>query len=563
MRFGKICKFAAAAVVTTAAVAIMLLSGCLHDETDPSLLGPSGPVEFQMSVYESESIRTRLDSVYIDHTAYDVDFVIELNTKDKGGDVQKTEIYTVPPGYEGRLTAKEGKTPLDWVNLTEPHSFYGWTNSYLPPKDKNGSATVYPAYPTDGKDINEEYGGSDENGKFFWVTFHDSPETEKGSGTGYDLYHNNDYLEKFIGTTAGPYSYVEHGRYVMLTFKHLVSKIRIDRMALIKPDGTIDYSVRGDMTFIGLPKKAKFYPHPNDGETWPYVKAEEEGDVTYFIENKAGEEDYFYICPEVDFSKIGFKINLNDEQYGSEGNYYGDFKEVQFVRENGTDYDLGEEIDDTILHAGEEMTLSIRLVPGVGPGIALIIKDWNTEKPDEAVHHTHPGIYTDGEVKEFLDIFLNHKSYDPTEIEDALQRFLEMYGWTDDEGIMHFPLFDNVTIDSNIFPIFKNCIIDGKGHTITMTANKYNTSYVTGPYFNIGPVRNVWITDGENTVYIGEDEEGLVWVWYYDQDGVLQKGDQLTKLEKNSSGRDEKSYDISCVNGKVHKSDYYNNTVNQ
>lgn len=540
MRFGQICKFAAAAV--------MLLSGCLRDETDPSLRGPSGPVEFQMSVYESESIRTRLDSVYISHDAYDVDFVIELNTTENGRTVHETGIYTVPPGYEGRLTAKEGNA-LNWRNLTEEHSFYGWTNSFWPPKEEDGSVTVYPAYPTDGKDINEKYGGSDGNGKFFWVNFHDSPETSN------DLYHNNDYLEKFIGTTAGPYSYVEHGRYVMLTFKHLVSKIRIDRMALIKPDGTIDYSVIGDMTFIGLPKKAKFYPHPDDG-TWPYVEADETGEVTYFIDNKAGKEDYFYICPEVDFSEIGFKINLNNEEYGSEGNYYGDFKEVKFVRENGIDYDLGEGNDDTILHAGEEMTLSIRLVPGVGPGIALIIKDWNTEKPDEAVHHTHPGIYTDGEVKEFLDIFLNQKSYDPDkipdEIKDALQRYLEMYGWTDNEGIMHFPLFDNVTIDSNIFPIFKNCIIDGKGHTITMTANKYNTSYVTGPYFNIGPVRNVWITDGEFTVYI--DEKGLV--WYYDGDGVKQQGGKLEALEGN-----EKSYDISCVDGKVHKSDYYNNSV--
>ena len=535
MRFGQIDKIAA----TAFAAAAMLLSGCMHDE-DPSLRDPS-PVEFQMSVFESESIRTRLDSVYISHDRYDVDFVIELNTTEAGKAIQETGIYTVPPGYEGRLTAKQDGEPLNWKNLTEEHSFYGWTNSYWP---KDGTDTAYPDAPM-------------AENEFIPITFYDSPEAEEGSGNGYDLYHNNDYLETFIGTQAGPYTYVGHGRYVMLTFKHLVSKIRIDRMALIKPDGSIDYTVRGDMTFIGLPKQAKFYPHPADGRP-PYVEADSEGDcdVTYFIKNDPGKKDYFYICPEVDFSKIGFKINLNDAQYGREGNYYGSFSEVKFVRDPGTNYDQGEGADDTILHAGEEMALTIHLVPGVGPGIALIIKDWNTEDPDEAVHHTHPGIYTDGEVKEFLDIFLNQKSYNYDEIKDALERYLEMYGKKEGE-IMHFPLFDDVTIDSNIFPIFRNCIIDGRGHTITLKSNGNLGSWtnnIPNPRFNIGPVRDVWLTDGTNTVYI--DEKG--WVWYYNDDGELQRGEQLTELEGN-----EKSYDISSVNGQVFKSTYYTNTISQ
>lgn len=587
MRFSQIYKFGA----TAAAMAAMALSGCLRDDSSRRNDRPSEPIAFEMSVVESEPIRTRLDSSYIS-TVYDIDFVIELNTnEDKAPNdlIQETGIYTVPSGYEGRLTAKMDQTPLNWKNLTEEHTFYSWTKSWLPTKDKDGIPTVYPEYPTGNDPIDPQYGGTDSKGKYYWVTFYDSAEDEKerddstGGGDdgdeeeeeeemvpGFNLYHNNDYLEKFIGAKAGPYSYAEHGRYVMLTFKHLVSKIRIDRMALIKPDGTIDYSVRGDMTFIGLPKRAKFYPHPENGD-WPYVEHDktdpdyggEKGDnydVTYFYENKAGEEYYFYICPEVDFRNIAFKIKLNNEEYGREGNYYGDFKEVQFERVAGTDYDKGG--DDTVLHAGEEMTLSIQLIPGVGPGIALIIKDWNTEKPDDAVHHTQPGLYTDGEVKEFLDIFLNQTSYDRDEIEEALKRFLEMYGEMGEDGKMHFPLFDNVTVDSNIFPIYRDCIIDGRGHTITMKSNGSLGSYTNGipnPRFNIGPVRDVWITDGEHTIYI--DKEG--WVYYYDENGELKRGQQLTDLGKHSNGHDEKSYDISSVNGAVYKSDYYTNTISQ
>lgn len=606
MRFGQIYKFAATAAATAAAIVATLLSGCQHDHTGTSLRNdkPSGPIEFQMSVFESESVRTRLDSVFINHDHYNVDFVIELNTKDDKTQekIQETGIYIVPSGYEGRLTAKQEEAnndALNWKNLTEEHTFYGWTKSWLPPTqpaqptqpaDENRIPTVYPDYPTGDDAIDPKYGGSDSKGKFFWVTFYDSPEdtvesddnSGEGEGEGegeaeeeekvpgYSIYHNNDYLETFIGTQAGPYSYVNHGRYVMLTFKHLVSKIKIDRMALVKPDGSVDFSVRGDMTFIGLPKRAKFYPHPI-GDGWPYVEhdredgvydANEDYDVTYFIANKPGKdnegknnEDYFYICPEVDFSKIKFKIKLNDSQYGREGNYYGDFNKVKFVREAGTDYDQGNGKDDTILHAGEEMTLSIELVPGVGPGIALIIKGWNTEKPDDTVHHTKPGIYTDGEVKEFLDIFLNQTKYDEDEIEDALERFLEMYGEEGEDGKMHFPLFDNVTVDGTIFPIFKDCIIDGQGHTINIGSNGAPGTFtnVNNPRFNIGPVRDVWLTDGTNTIYI--DKEG--WVWFY-KDGVLQRGEQLTDLENG-----EKSYDISSVDGKIYKSTFYNWTVTQ
>ena len=102
-------------------MAAMLLSGCLRDEgLSRRNDRPAGPIDFRMSVVESEPIRTRLDSTYVS-TIYDVDFVIELNTnedKDPKGPIQETEIYTVPSGYEGRLTAKQDNTPLNWRNLT-------------------------------------------------------------------------------------------------------------------------------------------------------------------------------------------------------------------------------------------------------------------------------------------------------------------------------------------------------------------------------------------------------------------------------------------------------------
>lgn len=535
-------------------IAATVLTGCQKNgAADGS--GPLGAIAFSASVYETETVRTRADgrnAVYITSDPYDIDFCIELNTKAENDEtlIQNRGTYIVPSGYEGRLVhAAEGEM-LDWESLTGEHTFYGWTMPWLKRTDDAGEAVEFPGKPED----------SDVNGEYYIVEFPDSPESaEREEGKD----ENNAYLEKFLGTKAGPYSYVDHGKYVSLEFTHLVSKICVASMGLIKPDGSIDYAVKADMTFIGMPKKGKFYPHPADPETWPYVEPiPNESDyagVTYFIANRPGASDYFYVCPELNFKDIGFKINLNNVEYGSEGDYYGDFSTVKFVRE-GPDGEMTEpEADEKILHAGEMMTLHIELIPGQGPGISIIIQEWNTDRPQESVHHFRPGIYTPAEVREVLDAFLNQKQAGQggTTAED-IERLYEMYGVekdVDGDGKKEktFPLYDNVDVDSNIFPFPNGYILDGMGHTIKMRTNANNTNYVKAPYFNIGPVRDVWLTDGTHTIYI--DKQGYVWL--YDEDsGWYQTDNQLTELTG-----DEKSYDISCEDGTVHKSTYYNNNI--
>lgn len=513
-----------------------------QSDTDDVFMGKVGdPVIFGATISDINAVRTRaeepesgngLDSSYIASEPYDMDFFIQLCCQKANGEPY-TEIgtYQIPSGYEGRLEPKAETMPLQWKDLISDHTFYAWNM----PWDKDYE-------PTDGE-------GKLKN---IEVVFHNSSEAN-----GYADHKNDSILEYFVAAKSQAYNYKGHGKYVDLTFRHLVSKIIIGSFVLIEPGGAIQKNLKADITFIGMPTKATFYPHPEDGRL-PYigdpVKSRDDG-VTYFIDHEATYKDVFYVCPEIDFSEMDFKVQLNSAAYKDYATYYGTFDDVKFERQPGYAHDDSEGKDEKVLHAGEMMTLNITLIPGVGPGLSIIIDKWNTEEATETSYHTYPGIYSDAEVKEILDVFLNQKDYDYDSIQEQLERLFEMYGWTDDDGNKYFPLYDNVTVNSNIFPIWKDYIIDGMGHTITMKTNPNNTGYVTGPYFNIGPVRDVYLTDGTNTIYI--DKQGYVWIADPDiPGGYKQTENKLEPLEG-----DEKSYDISCKDGKVHKSTYYNNNV--
>lgn len=522
--------------------AIILLAACQSDMTDSDIRKAGDPIVFGASVRETSEVRTRtqgLDSVYITNEFYDMDFYIQLCC----GDHTELGTYAVASGYEGRLDAKTGYDPLNWHDLTTPHTFYAWNIPWLD-TDKvsslSSNGTIEP----------------------ITVTFHNSAEAD------FDTYKNNSILENFIGAKSPSYSYKEHGKYVDLTFHHLVSKIRIGELILIETDGSIQKDLKADITFVGMPTAAKFYPHPNDNgrpriEKSSWTQSEDDG-LTYFIDNNPTTDDVFYICPEVNFNQIDFKVKLNSEHYTSKDVYYGTFDDVEFKRESGWAYDQGEDKDAKILHAGEMMTLNIVLIPGIGPGLSLIISDWSTEKPKEAPYHAYPGIYSDAEVREVLDAFCNQGASTNGTTQEDINRLFEMYGEEKDidgdgEKEKTFPLYDNVDIsksnNGNICPIPKGYILDGMGHTITMKTNS-GSRYVTNPYFNIGPARDIWLTDGtkERTIYI--DIEGYVWIYDSNKDDFVQTNNQLPELTG-----DYKSYDISCVTGEIHTSTYYNNNI--
>lgn len=535
--------------------ATMLFAACQSDMADTFVHSMETPIVFSSTIQETNEVRTRgeesdsetgngLDSAYINVEKYNLDYYIQQCCPEADGSIfTQVGTYEIPSGYEGRLQSKEKEKELKWHNLTSPHTFYAWTMPWLNKKkdtDTNADTNIEWETKTEG----------DGRIASFPIEFHNSSEAD-----GYKEHQNNAILEQFIGAkTYEPYSYKEHGKYVELTFFHLVSKIKIGSFILIENSGAIQENLKADVTFIGMPTQATFYPHDAEGHR-PYVGTpwiqDDNSGVTYYIEHDAVKEDVFYICPEINFSNIDFKVKLKDIKYAEYDTYYGTFDDVKFERRPGSAYDQGEDIDSKILHAGEMMTLNIVLIPGIGPGLSIVIDKWSTDDPQDSQYHTYPGLYSDAEIKDIWDVFYNQTNYTLKDIQEAIDRLFEMYGRTDEDGNDIFFLYENVTIDSNIFPIWKDYILNGMGHTITM---KSNTGSVFGSghrYFNIGPVRDVWLTDGANTIYI--DEEGYVWVYNSEKDEYVITVNKLEPLEDPY-----RSYDISCETGQVHKSTFYN-----
>lgn len=525
--------------------AALLLVSCLSDKEGGSTLKVGDEVGFLGYVSDKGEVRTRdLVTKDIAYDPFSMDFYIQLccyNDKNNLTTPVYTEFgtYVVPNGYEGRLESKDSDNPLSWHDLNLYHTFYAWNipwkSDYVPNEEdlKNGIDIIF------------------EN---------------SSEDSGFNEHRNNAKYEHFIGArSAEPYSYKQHGKYVDLTFHHLVSRIRIGSCILIQPTGSIQEQIQADITFVGMPTEATFYPHPEDGGRPRVVpkKADPDNGVTYFIHKEATAKDVFYICPEVDFSKVDFQIKVKDKEYEQLDTYYGTFDDVIFKREPGVDYDSENEDDSRILHAGEQMTLNIVLIPGIGPGLAVIISEWSTDDPTDSQYHTYPGIYSDAEVKEMHDYFAGQRTYG--EEDKNVERLFEMYGQEKDidgDGNPEkvFVLYDNVDIsnggNANIFPVPKGYVVDGMGHTITLKSNRgSNTDFgSTQTYFNVGPVRDVWLTDGTNTIYI--DRDGYVWIYDAEKQDYVITDNKLEPLEG-----DEKSYDISCETGKVHNSTYYNNNI--
>ena len=532
-------------LLSSVASAALLLASCLSEKEGESLLKAGDEVEFIGYVGDESEVRTRdLTTKYIASYPFDMDFYIHLScySDEACTDLTHTAFgtYVVPTSYEGRLSSKESNDPLSWYDLNQYHTFYAWNipwdADYVIPED----------------DV--------KSGKGMDIVFDNSSEDE------YEDSKNNSKYEHFVGAkSVKPYSYKKHGRYVDLTFHHLVSKIRIGSFILIQASGTIQEHLQADITFVGMPTEATFYPHPTEGGGPRVVPKEYDPNngVTYFIHNTATEEDIFYICPEVDFSNVDFQVRVKDKNFGTPITYYGTFDNVTFTREPGTDYDREEGGDSKILHAGEMMTLNIVLIPGIGPGLAVVISEWSTDDPTDSQYHTHPGIYSDAEIKQMHDHFADQRSYGSDDPE--VERLFEMYGQKKDidgDGTEEnvFVLYENVDItsgkDSNIFPVPPGYVVDGMGHTITLKSNRGSNGdfTYTQTYFNVGAVRDVWLTDGTNTIYI--DKQGYVWIQNANKDGFVKTEHCLTELDGNN-----KSYDISCETGIVHKSTYYNNNI--
>lgn len=482
---------------------LAILTSC---NTDFSPEKAEAELYFTAEICEHAAIKTRFPSedstTYITHSAFDCDFYMQLDTETDNKPITEFGIYEVPSTYEGRLDYKASANgsesrALNWKSLRGDHTFFGWT---FPSGD-------YLDYgPNPFADLNSK-AFEDAMANGVEINFKNSAE-----GALYNKYNNNEIYEKFIGTKKGPVSYVKEGTYVPLIFRHLVSKIFVDEIILDR-FGSIQEHLKANMTIYGLPTSAIFYPNPslaenfneendfNDG--WPVVVPvhSENDEMTFYIENDAKNQDYVWICPEVDFKDLSFSVWLlnTEEGYDDLKEFSGTFKNVVFDR-SGMNWDNASGDDSTVLHAGEMMVMRIILYPGGNGGLYIQILPWSTHDPEDTAHYSHTGIYSDTSLNELAEI---------GDDDDRIDNFFSLYGETeevDGKEQKVFNLYENsnftysTSSDRTTLRVHNNYILEGNGHLITSSKSK----------IQIRNVRNLFITDGKgNYVYI--DSEGKIY----------------------------------------------------
>lgn len=482
-------KFINNYIIFTAVGFLAILSACHSDSPGEFNGKPGDEIIFKAAVRNIGSVETRTppddSTTYVALDYYDTDFFIRLSTIVDGEPVIDYGTYTVASTYEGRLAPTGVAEPLNWKSLRGKHTFYGWT------------------FPSGGY---LDYGDNVFEGIDNWTADTEVPNptmvfknSEPGEKTGYDKYKNNNIYETFIGVKKADVSYIPDGTYVPLIFRHLVSKIYVQEL-ILNQSGSIQEHLKATITFYNMPNEAVFYPLGKDDIKEPVVIVEKETNVydklTFYIDNNENHEDYFYIPPEIDFSKVSFSVSLTstEEQYNEMKEYSGTISDVRFERK-GTNWDNASGEDFTTLHAGEMMIVRIILYPGGGGGLFIRIIPWSTHEPETSSHYSRQGIYTDNALNELAAAADNS---------DAAANLFELYGQTetvDGKEEKVFNLYENANLTSkngntSVLRVPNNYILDGNGHLITAT----NSSV------QVRNVRNVYITDGKgNYVFIDAD----------------------------------------------------------
>lgn len=506
-----------------------LLSGCVSEADMPDEIDPD-QVRFHASLDAPEGLSTRANNKIYDVTPefYDCTFYARGKGKDQNGrDVTAFGTYNIPSGYSGTLAPIDGMHALNWFSRNYDHNFWLWSA----PFDLNHNPKE--------ADLAKGYKFQFKNTYISDLKNNDT----KPNWTD-DSWKNGIPLEQFIGgKTSKNYRYNIDGMYVPVTMRHLVSKIMVKDFNVIDNfTGTVYSKLRGEIIIYGLPNEATFYPAyiDKDGnETAPRVEMpknwayDNSKGVTYVAANYPkyyyweGITDYqneyyfrdsWYICPEVDLSKLSFKVQLyeyvyNDEtkQYewiehrtrGTHGAFYGDFRNVKFSRSsNGNNYDDAENpgSDATILHAGEYLALRLNLYEKGSPVIhGEIYSSWWVGHSD-APAQVEQGLYTYLDIND-LNSVMGGSDKQAQEDYFAIKGSGRDTG-SDPEG--EYPDYEELYgKELNIFEIYDDIggedynssykigslktadgyILDGKGHTI-------NCSSTT---ISVGNVRDVYL----------------------------------------------------------------------
>lgn len=433
---------------------------------------------------------------------FDIPFYIEMEYDNQ----REFGVYEVKEGNEAQLSSIDANEALNWRSTTADHTFYSWTlpwttDSYSPGTDAETMVSF------NQNDPMYSHLSSNVNG-------------------------NCKILEKFIGTKAGPVNYLDNGEYVELQYQHLVSKIRINSLILIKANGDMIKTLSGKMTFLGMPETATFNPRPKDGGM-PVVVAntgeDDRMEVTYNISSTSSSP--FYVCPDVDYSDLQFKIHL-DDGYSDEGDYYGNFSNVKFDREEYPGWDEGK--SETKLYAGEIMNLNLTLTQGHGVGVTITIIEWQVDEAAPGKSYPHPGIYSDSQAQAVSDTFPSSSS-SPAPSQEEIDEIFSLYG-DEIDGKSEFPMYEDIELNQGSFNLGQDYTLNGMGHTLKMTPNSSTPHKV-----RVGNCRDIYITDGEYTVYI--DPEG--YIFKVDADGnLIPTGNQLKPLSGSKT-----NYQIDLTNG--------------
>lgn len=525
--------------VLIALIIMGLNGGCSsYEASEPNISDLE--IQFGATIEQNSEIETRASQYVTDvtNTAFpDVDFYIYMEGKDAFDNNQnKLGTYWVQSSTQGMLWPKTPDQRLKWFSRDNDHYFWSWT---IPWVDRNTyQATSEPVT------------------LHFRNTFIQDSENPEG------YWDNGACLEQFVGAVAGPYSYNKDGIYVPIEYRHMVSKIQLTTFSVVDNATSSSYSnLKGNFTILGMPDEVTFYPHPADGEngekTEPHISF---GDnfiydtsrgVSFAVQNKrAGSTsssstipyDYFYICPEMDFSQLAFKIELYervadpesssgykwvlDTSHGNRGAFYGDFRNVTFTRPtyNQNIYDDPNGGDSKILHAGEYMQLVVSISSQGVPSVKVTVSSWTSNAEHQAVQHIKPGIYSDGEARDLSDMFNPASSHSQDEIDEFFELYgdgktssspdMEDYypGMEPGKGI--FRLYEDITLYNGPLYVGDDYILDGMGHLIDFGKS---TNY---RYKISKNLRNVYL----KTEYWYETSDVDRWyIIYIDDEGDIYK----------------------------------------
>lgn len=497
---------------------IVLLSAC---NTEDFPTERKGSLRFLGEIYQSSDMSTRAPEakdIKREDFKESPNFYIEMVTDG----LKKTRTYRIPQEMNGILkNYDDGSDSLNWQTATGDHTFYSWTMPWIRENE--------------GKDAFIKNGS---DGTI--VSFNQNNEMYK------DLtdtkYYNCNILETFVGAKAGPVNFRENGEYVPMQFRHLVSKIYIDniRFSYLDEKGAQQYyNVKdGRMTLINMPSEGIFYREKEDG---PVVIANENAskEITYQI----GPGKCLYVCPDVDYSQVRFRINIssntNDNAPGEldNGDFIGDFSSVTFERDPEDWWDEARP-STTTLYAGEMMTLNMTLRRGKGNTINVAISQWTTQNVREGSAWPHEGIYDKADLTNFYNTFRNGYA------EEDEDRMYGLYGSEDEKGNKEYKLYEDGSIDHARLPMGKKYPLNGMGHNVTFSTTTSNHGNYT---VAVPKCYDIFLSDTNgHTVYIDKDYK----IWLVNSDGTMKATDySLGALTGNNV-----KYYIDLETGKVTQS---------